>query len=411
MDKNIVLIIQPCFYGIGFIDPILARGYDLVSVAASHDDPKLYGYEGKAKKLIVADIRDADSIIQAVSKHPDIIDKVAALIPGCDYVTPITSRVAEHFGWRHLPIEAASNARLKDMARAAFDKAGLPNAKYGLARDFQTALKLINEIKFPVVIKPTNCACSENVHLVENETDLKKVVDVFAKFDRTYLDFKPGSSFLVEEYITGDEFSVEIFLHKKEILFASVTEKIKLPPPYFVECGHVVPTSVHIDKTDNMISTARAAMLALGLYDGPSHVELRLSSRGPIIMEVNGRPGGDHISQDLLPNAFGINVFEATVDFYLGRPIKLERKKNNPTAIAYLVSPKDGIVKKIRGLTETLKDPSIVTSNITVKEGDAVHFPKSSTDRLGFVIAHGPTPKEAKDKAFELVNSIKIELE
>ena len=47
---------------------------------------------------------------------------------------------------------------------------------------------------------------------------------------------------LVEEYVEGPEFSVEVFLDDGIPRYASVTEKHKGPLPYFVELGHVVPS-------------------------------------------------------------------------------------------------------------------------------------------------------------------------
>ncbi len=408
MEKKTIALVEPCYYGVGLVESAYAREYDIIAIVSSAENPKTYGYEGKFKDLIIADIRSATSVSQTIDTYPHK-DKFDAIIPGNDYVTPLTSEVAKYFGKKHISIEAEYTARYKDRQRIAYQKAGMPNAKFGKAKNIAEAQKLAEDIGYPIIVKPTHCACSQNVHKVDNDTRLKEIFAVLADFKTTYLDWNVHEEFLIEEYIEGPEFSVEIFMHNGEVLFASVTERIKTAPPFFVELGHVVPTSTYIDKSEELIDASRQAMLAIGLGDGPAHIEFRISGRGPIIMETNARPGGDHIAQNLLINAFGINFFDAYLDFYLDNPIKIEPTKNKASSIAYLVATQNGQVKSIKGVDELDKNPQIVSHNFTVKEGDIIRLPEDSNDRLGYVISLADTPAEAKKLAFDAINTIVIE--
>jgi len=224
------------------------------------------------------------------------------------------------------------------------------------------------------------------------------------------LDFKVCRDFLIEEYISGDEFSVEIFMSKGKALFASVTEKITTESPSFVELGHVVPTSVHTDKVNELVDASTKAMLAIGLNDGPAHIELRLSPRGPLIIETNARPGGDQIARQLLINALGVNVFDATLAFYLDEPVAIKKTKNISSAIAYLVAKQNGQLQKINGLENVLNNPNVIAHILKFEKKQIVSIPKSSDDRLGYIIVNAPTPQEAKAKAFEIINSIELEI-
>jgi len=81
---------------------------------------------------------------------------------------------------------------------------------------------------------------------------------------------------LVEEYIDGPEFSVELFDS-----FAGVTEKSGTDGPSFVEHRHVFP-AVAEDVTAALVETARRAVAAAGMRLGPTHTELRLTPAGPV---------------------------------------------------------------------------------------------------------------------------------
>ena len=406
-SKHTVLLVEPCYYGLGFLDAAYSRGYNIISVVASNDNPLRFGYEGKYNDLIVADVRDPKAVIDAIehSKHKGTFD---ALIPSNDYVTDITAKVAEHFDMRRMPYLATLQARRKDLARAVYKEKGVPTAKYGIANNLDSAQKIINIIGYPVIIKPSNCACSENVLFINNEDNLHQAIKVMGNFKVTMLDFVPHKDFLVEQFIKGPEFSVEIFVRNGEIKFASVTEKNKGNLPYFTELSHVVPTSIHTDKVDDLVNVAKQAVLALGFDNGAFHVETILSTEGPIIVEVNGRPGGDNIAMELLPNAFGVNLFEHVIDYYLDLPTDIKPTKKLSSAVAYLAAKQDGYLKSVEGINDIKNLDNIVNYNIKVKPGDYVRIPKDSNDRLGYVISVAKTPSEAKESVNRAIESIKL---
>lgn len=130
-----------------------------------------------------------------------------------------------------------------------------------------------------------------------------------------------------------------------------------------------------------------------------------------LTIEVNGRAGGDNISTDLLINAFGINLFDATLDYYLDLPIKINRSKDKSSSIAYLTAKSAGRVLKIDSPQNFANGDNIVKYHLSVKEGNVVRVPQSSDDRLGYVITVADTPCDAKVSAIEAVNSINIVLE
>jgi len=410
MKKISIALIQPSYYGLGYIDAANARDYEVIAITSSEEDPKKFGYVGKYKDLIVADIRDVDSIISAID-HSPYKNKLNALIPGCSYVTDIAAKVAEHYGLVSVGYEAAYRARYKDETRKAFESAGLLNAKFAAVTNFDEAREAANKIGYPVIVKPTNCDCSQNVTYIKDENDLLDIFVKFRDFKTTYHNFNVRRIFLVEEYVTGPEFSVEIFMYKGEPIFASVTEKFTTEPPYFAELAHVVPTSKNQAKVPILIDCAVKAMKSVGLLNAPSHVEMKLSPRGPIIMEINARQGGDRIAQDLLINAYGINLFDIGLDLYTGLPAKAKPTKKMASAIAFLTVKKAGRVRNIIGLDKVGNMDAIITQAIKLKTGDHVEPPTCSDERYGYLISVAKTPEEAKQIVFNAIDSIKIEYE
>lgn len=402
-----VAFVEPSFYGVSFARAAFEQGHEVISIVSSTDNPKKYGYEGIYNDLIVADIRDEESLYQAI-RHSPYADRLDALIPATDYASHLTARVAERLGLRGVPYEAALKSRNKDLAREAYAEHDVPSAKFKKVRTFEEAAAAAEEIGYPVVLKPTNAASSQNVHFISNVAELQNAMDIIVEFKVTYLDFQVREEYLIEEYLEGPEFSVELFLREGEPIFSAVTEKITSPLPYFVEIVHTLPTPSHVEQEQEIVQTAVKALLAIGITNGPSHVEVKLTGKGPRIIEVNGRPGGDNISSDLLVQAFGIDIFEATVNYYLDRPIDIQKKYHRAASIAYVTADRDGIFERIEGFEESSQHANVVRSHINVSAGDPVSIARSSDDRLGYLITTGDTPQEAKELAVALVESLRV---
>ncbi|USB31658.1 ATP-grasp domain-containing protein [Paenibacillus sp. YPG26] len=402
-----VAFVEPSFYGVSFAKAAYEQGHRVISVVSSTDNPQKYGYEGIYHDLIVADIRDEDSLYQAIAESP-YAGKLDALIPATDYASHLTAKVAQRLGLRSVPYEAALKSRNKDLARQAYAEHGVPSAKFRKLKTFEEAAQAAGEIGYPVVLKPTNCASSQNVYFINDEAELQRAMDVIVNFKVTYMDFKVREEYLIEQYLQGPEFSVELFLQNGNSLFAAVTEKLTTPLPYFVETLHTLPSPSYTERQDEIIKTAVDALKAIGLTNGPSHVEVKLTSSGPRIIEVNGRPGGDNISSDLLVLAFGVDIFEATVNYYLDSPISIEKKHVRAATIAYITAESDGVLERIEGFELLSKHPAVVRTHILVEAGDQIAQAKSSDDRLAYFIVAGDTPDEAKRTALSLLDGLKI---
>jgi len=60
--KKIVAFVEPSFYGIGFVRAAFDLGHKIISIVSSENNPREYGYEGLYDDIIIADVRDEDSI-------------------------------------------------------------------------------------------------------------------------------------------------------------------------------------------------------------------------------------------------------------------------------------------------------------------------------------------------------------
>ncbi|MGE7185734.1 ATP-grasp domain-containing protein [Peribacillus sp. NPDC006672] len=407
MNRKTVVLVEPSFYGVSFAKAAYKKGYKVVCVVSSVENPTVYGYEDVFHDLIEADIRDVNSVLKAI-KESIYYNKIDALIPATDFASAITAKVAEELGLKNVTYNAAFLARNKDYAREIYKQHSVPSAKFKKVQSYDDALIAAESIGFPVVLKPTNAASSQNVFFIKDKENLYNSMKKIQEFKYTYMDFNVRDEYLIEEYLDGNEFSVELFLLDGKPILSVVTEKQTSDLPYFVETMHVLPAPINEDLEEQITLTALKALEAIGLVNGPSHVEIKVTSNGPKIIEVNGRPGGDNISSDLLKLSFGLDVFENTVNYYTDSPIDLSKKHQKGSAIAYLTSEVEGELLEIIGDKEVLEHENLSRLEITCNPGDRILIPQSSDDRLGYVITVAETSEEAKIIADQLISRLKI---
>jgi biotin carboxylase len=189
---------------------------------------------------------------------------------------------------------AVRSCQDKFATRTALAARGLAQPAFALVGDVDGALAAAEKLGFPVVLKPRAAAASQGVVLVQDAAEL---VDEFGVTQAVELPYRPAFDdvVLVEEYLTGPEISIDaavyggvvtpVFLARKEIGFA----------PYFEETGHQVSGADPLLADPGLGRLLTDVHAALGYTDGWTHTELKLTDRGPKVIEVNARLGGDLI--------------------------------------------------------------------------------------------------------------------
>lgn len=398
-----VLIVEPSFYGVKFVQAAKALGHQVIAIVSDPDDPKKYGYKAAYDDLIVADIRDPQSVFTAIINSP--YASFDALIPATDYVTAVTAQVATKFGLFSNSVASTRFARNKDLARIQYAKMGIPSAKFRVVTNYQSALQAASELGFPLVLKPTNTASSIDVFFIRNANELTQRFSEIQQLTTSYMNFSVRPEYLMEEFLQGPEFSVELFLNADHIAFAEVTEKHTTQPPFFVELAHLFPTSIAIDQKPALIDTAYRAARALGFHDGPLHIEVKLTPTGPKIVEINGRPGGDNITSDLIVDAYGIDVFKQTVNLYLHQPVNFEQRSQRFAATVFFFAKHSGTLTGIDGWAQLQAQAAVQRVALEKNIGATVRIPENSDDRIGYAILSCDTGI-ARQQAIKAVKSM-----
>src|SRR5262249_57174999 len=136
----------------------------------------------------------------------------------------------------------------------------------------------------PCVVKAPDRQGQKGLSLVLEDAELEDALELARATSRTGLA-------LVEEYVDGPEVTVIGFSSRGAFVPLAVTDRVTAEPPAFgVALAHVWPSPY----AEASAEVTRRAVEALGIEEGLSYTQLRVSAGGPEVIEVAARLGGGH---------------------------------------------------------------------------------------------------------------------
>ena len=283
----------------------------------------------------------------------------------------------------------------------AFEAHGVEHPWYYVVSDRSVFDLIVRQASYPCIIKPTDNAGSRGVVLCHDKSELIKGYEYASHESR-------GGTVIIEEYLQGPEFSVEVMVVDGVPHVLQITDKITTGAPHFVEMGHTQPTSQPQCVQEKIKDLACRAVKAVGINVGPAHVEMILTEQGPKMVELGARMGGDCITTHLVPLSTGVDMVAATIKLACGEEADIEPKWCKGSAIRYFDTPA-GVLKGIDGVEKARSIPGVEEISFVHDIGETLGEIGSSVDRIGFVIAQGETINDAVEiceKAQSLINII-----
>lgn len=352
-----------------------------------------------ADKFYNASTMDEDAVLAAAEDyHPDGIMTLATDMPMRG-----VAKASDKLHLHSINYETAVKATDKYDMIKAFKAYGVPSPWFFDVDSLEELKELEGKVTFPCIIKPTDNAGSHGVAKVYS---FQELID---NYEYSHSCSRHGKV-IVEEYLDGPEVSVEVMVVNGEVNILQITDKITTGAPHFVEMGHTQPSRLPSDTQRQIRRVAEAACKSVGLDKGPAHVEMKVTSRGPVMIELGARMGGDNITTHLVPLSTGIDMVGSTIRVALGEEPDITPTLHSGSAIRYFEVP-FGTIKSIDGVEGSKKIPGVKQITFTKEVGEDSTLIQCSNDRIGFVIAQGNTAEDAIAACEKAMKTIKITIE
>jgi biotin carboxylase len=325
-----------------------------------------------------------------------------------DETTVVTAaHIAETLGVPGLSVDGVENCRNKHRTRQALTSAGLPQPRFAYVTSLAEAITAADAFGYPVVLKPRGCGASMGVVKVDDPGDVEAAFAVSEAASHAGA-FAYEGGVLVEEFLDGPEISIDGAVYHGEYQPFVLARKRVGFPPYFEETGHTVTAEDPLFYDAEVRRVLTDAHRAVGVRDGITHTEIRLTDRGPAVIEINARLGGDLIPY-LGRLATGIDPAYVAVDLATGVRPDLTRADGGTVGIRFCNPPVDGRILSMR-LPVPGEVPGLEEAKPMVASGTVVRLPpRGFMSRFAYVICRAESP-QACDAALDAAAAL-VEVE
>lgn len=349
--KKKVMILGAASGQIPFMRICKKKGYYVISVSPEGDYP---GFE-IADEVIYANTADKDTILEYAVKLG--ID--AIMTDQTDVAVPSVAYVSEKMGLKTIGYHKALIFSDKYLMRVEAQKCGIHVPNFYKANTESDAIKIIQTMRLPVVVKPTRNSGSRGVRKISEKGEIIEAVrDAFSE-SRT-------NEIIIETFIQGKEYLVDGFVLDGKFINTDIGEK-----EYFDLKGKYVSKMCIFTSSKANISTVEHKVLeenkklveGMRLPFGITHAEWIYSSEDneAYLVEIAARGGGVFLSSDLTPRASGINTNELLIDYLVeGKTVDINQlpfKKDVAAWRCFTLKP--GVINSIDGIEKTMEIPGV----------------------------------------------------
>ena len=349
-----------------------------------------------------------DEVVPLDVHDPDACQAWAATRSGIDGVLTIrelavfpTAVIAEELGLPGNAPEAVLRIRNKDLCRERLREVGFPQPMTALCDNVDDAKRFMAQTgPGPWIVKPRDGMASIGVSLIKKPDDLAAALQKFGSPPPAMGPLPVSQSFLVETFVSGEEFSAEGVLAGGAPQVLALTRKTIAEG--FVETSQRVPAG--LDETTARAATdaVTQALTAVGITRGIFHVEFWVTESGIVLGELHDRPGGDFISTLVEYTRPGLELYGALIDDLLGRAPQPFPDPTGAAAAEFLLAP-PGRLRAVHGWEQLTRHPSVITADLQVTPGDIIGPAADSYTRPGVFVVGIDTPADLD----ELITTLK----
>jgi len=404
------------FIGGGLSHVRKARELGLDVVFAQFPDEYGSGHWPYVDQALLLDYVDVDRFLPLVralhEAHP-----FQAAVSQFELGLMPAARVSEALGLDGESVDTVELLLDKGRMRRHLAAKGISPVASAVGRSAQDVREFVQEHGLPIIVKPVRESGSLGVFRIHDQAGVEAVAERFRSLDDGHWTVKHLFSadsfddFLIEEYLDGPEISVETLSFDGRHVVVAVTDKECGGPGGFVEIGQSQPSGCSPETLREVTQLVTDFLDAVGLRNAPAHTEVKLTSRGPRIVESHNRIGGDRIN-DLAELVYGVDMerYALGAGFGVLEPLAASPEPRGGAAIRFL-TPEPGRVVEVTGVDAVRADPAFVDFQSIVGLGDVVPPLIWNEDKVAHVIARGADAAESRANCKRLAEAIHVRTE
>lgn len=356
-------------------------------------------------QMIFTDINDYDNIIKTIEKLNKSGKNIKGIFSFIDPYVYVAARLSEKFCSNIVSTKAIHHMENKILTRNVLKDLpiSLNYLIYKPTESLSSFFKKNNKINFPLIVKSPKSTGSKDVLLVKNKDQL--ILSI-----QSLLKKLPNEEILLEEYIDGPQYLVEVLVQNGKVHIIAVIEQEITLFERFIVTGYSLLGQVDKRLYNSLFNAVNSVIQAFNMKNGACHLELRRINDVWKLIEINPRISGGAMN-DIIEIGHGINLVQETIQLMLGNKPSLNKKHHKYVYAHYLTVKSIGKLIRVTGKNRSSRYPGVEKVYIKPKKGTFLKPPTSMGHRYGYVIAASYFKTKAKKIALEAAKEISFEIQ
>lgn len=218
--------------------------------------------------------------------------------------------VGEAMGLNTNTYETALLTTNKLLMKETLVKSSIPTANYKI----ESISNFKESQNFPIIIKPIDSSGGRGLSFVNSKEELNQAIKKISKYSKE-------EKFLVEEYIQGEQYSIETISCKGHHSIIAITHEFFREVPNIIEKKHYIPANLNTNLKERISKIVENILNSFKIKFGACHIELKITSNNEIyIIELASRTGG--MRTEMINLSYGINFSQLLLLSSLGIEFK-----------------------------------------------------------------------------------------
>ncbi|MBT2606023.1 ATP-grasp domain-containing protein [Bacillus sp. ISL-53] len=406
--KNKIVFVEANTTGTGMLAIKIALDLGFEAVLLTTNKNIYKGISGLGCRVIDINTNSIEAIKNCIIQEN--VEKIAGILTTSDFYLETVAELVEEFKLRGNKRHSIRICRNKATFRKKLSEKNILQPRFNILRSVNYLKILRSSIQTPCVVKPAEGSGSNDVRLCSSWEEIEYMTNKILKNKLNARGQEIQNTVLIEEFIEGPEYSVEMFSWEGHSICVGITEKRLTGFPYFVESGHIFPSSLPENVKLEIEQTVKRALQAVGFQFGASHSEIKWTPEGCVIIEINARLAGGMIPE-LIRYSTGVDLLKQQLLTSVSvAPDWKKIKHENYAGIHFLTSKKSGILTEIIGIDKVSRLSYVKEIVINNKIGQTVEKPENFSHRLGHVIVQGKTYDEVSEFLEEIEKNLEVEV-
>ncbi len=290
-----------------FVTSLRNHGVNVLGIASEgYDDLDAELRDSLTEYYRVDDMEDYDQLLRACGYFTFKYGKIDYIESMNEYWLEKDARLRTDFNVDGLKIDDLPPIKKKSEMKKVFERANIPVARGELVKDFESCLKFVEKVGYPLCIKPDIGVGAADTHQIADVEDLEEFFSIRQPVD-----------YIMEEFIVGDIHTFDGLVDKdgniwflNSFIYGGVMETVR------DDLDNIYHNQV--DIPDDLTDVGLRAVKEFGVRNRFFHLEFFRMKDGKLVaLEINVRPPGGW-SLDMFNYASDISIFDLYAQMILG---------------------------------------------------------------------------------------------